>query len=54
MDLMLKINLESLKKYYEEHDAPQNNKREEDEKVLKGPTGLWGWIPFFKKLKKTH
>ena len=54
-DLILKINLESVKKYYEEHDAPQNNRQEEEEKILQGATGLWGWIPFIKNLKtKKH
>lgn len=51
-DLSLEISLNSLKNWYQEHDAPQNNRKEEDEKILKGPCGLWGWIPFVKNLKK--
>lgn len=49
---MLKINLTSLKDWYREQYAPQNKKEKEDEKILQGPTGLWGWIPFIKSLRK--
>lgn len=53
MELSLKMSLESLKQWYEEHDAPQNNKeKEKEEEILKGPCGLWGWIPFVRKLRK--
>ena len=54
-DLMLKVNLESLKKYYDEQYIPKSNQeKEKEEEVLKGPCGLWGWILFVRKLRKTH
>lgn len=46
-DIMLKMNLNSLKQWYKEQYAPETKINEE--KTSEGPTGLWGWFNFLRK-----